>query len=190
MPRINLYNYRAQESYYKKLRVYILLVIGVIIALLLNIIIYGYLQIKIMYQQTRNSFLITNINILDNSLKPINEFNRRRQLVSGKINLIKSVDSQRDDMVAFFQQLDKIIPKRVYFTDINYQQSQVDFNGVAAGPLYIADLLDKLRESQGVFQTPILKSNSTGDGNNYNFMINASVKAFLVAETESDGSRN
>lgn len=188
MLRVNLYNYRAQEIYYKKLRIYVLLVVGVLIALFLNILIYGYLQIKIMYQQTRNSFLITNINILDNSLKPINDFNRRRQLLNSKIDLIKTVDAQRDDMVAFFQQLDKIIPKRVYFTDVRYQQSQVDFNGVAASPLYIADLLDKLRESQGVFQMPTLKSNSTGDGNTYSFMINASVKAFLVAEVESNGS--
>mgnify|MGYP003439766340 FL=1 len=187
MARVNLYNYRAQENYYKKLRIYSLLVVGVVIALLVNVMIYGYLQIKIMYQQTRNSFLITHINILDNQLKPIRDFNQRRQQISNKINLIKDIDAQRDDMVAFFQQVDKITPKRIYFTALTYQQAQVDFNGVAAGPLYIADLLDKLRESQGIFQMPVLKSNSTGDGNTYNFVISASVKPFLVAETESNG---
>lgn len=190
MLRVNLYNYRAQEVYYKKLRIYVMIVIAIFMALFLNVIIYGYLQVKIMYQQTRNSFLITNINILDNSLKPINDFNRRRQLLNNKINLIKNVDEQRDDMVAFFQHLDKIIPKRVYFVNVNYQQSQVDFSGIAASPLYIADLLDKLRESQCIFQAPILRSNSTGDGNTYNFMINANVKSFLVAEIESDGNSN
>ena len=75
MARVNLYNYRAQENYYKKLRIYLLLVVGVVIALLVNVMIYGYLQIKIMYQQTRNSFLITHINILDNQLKPMSNHN-------------------------------------------------------------------------------------------------------------------
>jgi len=188
LARVNLYNYHAQENYYKKLRIYVFLAVGVIVALLVNVIVYSYLQYKIIYQQTRNSFLITHINILDNQLKPIVDFDRRREQISNKINLIKDIDVKRDDMVAFFQQVNKITPKRVYFTTLIYQQSQVDFSGVAAGPLYIANLLDKLRESQSIFQTPVLKSNSTGDRNTYNFVISASVKPFLVAETESDGN--
>ena len=69
--RINLYNYRIKEVNFGKLRVYLFLGIGIALSLFLNFIIYSYYEVHIIYQNTRNTFLTTNINLVDVKLKPI-----------------------------------------------------------------------------------------------------------------------
>jgi type IV pilus assembly protein PilN len=181
--RINLYNYRQQEQRFRKLRIWLMVTVGVFLALLANLLIYSYFQVKILYQQTRNSFLSTSIEITNNRLKPINDFNLRVNILHKKLSLINMVENKRDDEVAFFQQLSKIIPEQVYFSQITFSGQSVSFSGVASSPLYIADFIDRLRDPNGAFIAPVLRSNTTSDNNHYNFNITANVESNLVAES-------
>ena len=156
--------------------------IGFILALLMNIFIYGYFQIKIIQQQTRNSFLQTNIDITNAQLRPINEFNEILRRVNQQVDLVNEVEVQRDDTVAFLQHLSKVTPDHIYFTLVLLSGQNVGFNGIAASPLYIADFLDRLRDPKGIFRTPVLRSNTTNDGNNYNFDITTTVESSIKAE--------
>jgi Tfp pilus assembly protein PilN len=192
LARINLYNYRNQEIYYRKLRVYAVCSMSLLIALIVNAIIFSYLELGIMRQETRNSFLQTQINIIDHQITPVKDFKKRVADIENKIKLIKAIEKKQDDAVAFIQNLSKSTPGRLYFTNIDVNTNStipvVNFKGVAASPLYIAHFLDSLRESGTIFINPILKSNDTSDQNNYNFEISAGFRPDLDAEMESYGS--
>ncbi|AUR50877.1 PilN domain-containing protein [Aquella oligotrophica] len=185
MIRINLYNYRYQQVHYKKLRLYFLITSAVILALLINIFIYVFYQVKIMYQETRNSFLNAHISMLNERLKPIKDFEARIDIINKHIELINSIENERDDMVAFFQKLNQITPQQIYFTNISWNESSVTFNGVSSSPVYLADFLDRLRAESGIFYDPVLKSNNAATGGNFNFLISSMIKENLVAESNA-----
>lgn len=188
MSRINLYNYRAKEIYFRKLRIYFLLASSVLLAIILNVIFYGYLQIEILHQQTRNSFLVTHLEILNTKLAPINEFNNKLRLLQEKVNLVNSIEQKRGYMVGVFQSIDRIVPRRVYFNSISIANNHIEFSGVAAGPVFIADFIDQLRESKNYFKYPALKTNSTNDRNIYNFAIGADIdEAAIKPELDKNG---
>lgn len=155
---------------------------GVLLALFINLIIYSYFQIKIIHQRTRNSFLQTSIDITNSRLKPINEFDDRLKVIKQQLDILKTIEDKRDDQITVFQQLSYIVPDHIYFTQINLSPNQINFNGNAASPLYIADFIDHLRDVNGIFKSPVLRSNTTTNGNVYNFNISANVESNLVAE--------
>lgn len=186
LTRINLYNYRYEELLAKKIRSYGLFSLAIIFALLINLFGYSYFYWKITYQETRNSFLKIELDSLNNKLQPVREFNSRLNDLNQKLQLINNAELRRDDLVAFFQELDKDIPGKVYLTSLKVQESNVQLAGVSASPLYIADFLQKLRDVDGAFYAPVLISNSRIDGNFYTFAINVSLKPDLVAETENN----
>lgn len=155
---------------------------GVLLALVVNMLIYSYYQVKIMQQKTRNSYLQTSIEITNNRLKPINEFDSRMRLIKQQLELLKTIEDKRDDQIALFQHLSKVTPDRIYFSQIDLSGTHVTFNGNAASPLYIADFIDRLRDHKGIFRSPILRSNNTSNGDVYSFVITAGIESNLVAE--------
>lgn len=192
MVRINLFNYRSQEAYYRKLRVFAIVGIAVLISLILNFVAFSYIEMNIMRQETRNSFLNTQIRIIDNQIAPIKDFDTRANDIKKKIDAISIIDRKRFNSVIALQQLHAIVPEKMYFTSIDVLSSSktANFRGVAAGPLYIAQFLDKLRESGGLFTNPILRTNDTKDQNAYNFEISVKLAqpTANIVEYESDGN--
>lgn len=186
--RINLYNYRSREIYYRKLRLYALAIICMLIAIIINLTAYLYIQLEIANQEARNKFLTTQISIINNQILPIRKFKAIVEDIDNKIKIIKSIDHKRDMSVAILQKLYLIIPERVSLNSMSVSRNGVDFKGTSAGPLPIAIFLDKLRESNSPFSDPILKSNDTKDQIVYNFEITAKLNLNnLNAEYESDG---
>ena len=155
---------------------------GVLLALFVNMLIYSYYQVKIMQQKTRNSYLQTSIEITNNRLKPINEFDSRMRLIKQQLELLKTIEDKRDDQIALFQHLSKVTPERIYFSQIDLSGTHITFNGIAASPLYIADFIYRLRVNKGIFRSTILRSNNNSKGDVYSFVITAGIESNLVAE--------
>lgn len=162
---------------------------SLVAALIINALVYSYIEIEIMRQETRNNFLLTQIKIIDNQIAPIKDFDRRVDSIKRRVELIHIIDTKRDDSIAVMQKLHKAIPEKIYFNNISISGGNINFKGVAAGPLYIAHFLDNLRESGSIFINPVLKSNDTKDQNSYNFEINVGINIKnLDAEFESNGN--
>jgi len=153
-------------------------------SLFINVFIYIYYQVKILYQETRNSFLNAHISMLNERLKPIHEYENRVNYIKQQMALITYVENERDDMVAFFQKINKITPTQIYFTNVTWVESTATFSGVTSSPVYLADFLDKLRLESAVFYGPVLKSNNATDAEHYSFVITSLVKENLVAESD------
>lgn len=186
--RINLYNYRSREIYYRKLRLYALAIICMLIAIIINLTAYLYIQLEIANQEARNKFLTTQISIINSQILPIRKFKATVKDIENKVKIINAIDHKRDISVAILQKLYLVIPERIYLNSMSVSRNGVDFKGTSAGPLPIAVFLDKLRESSSPFNDPILKSNDTKDQIVYNFEITANLNLNnLNVEYESNG---
>lgn len=189
--RINLYDYRSREIHYRKLRIFAITGICVFIAILINALAYMYIQTEIENQETRNKFLNTQINIINNQILPIRKYKATVEDINNKIKIIQAIDHKRDISVAILQKLYLIMPNRIYLTSMSISRNGVNFRGTSTGPLPIAVFLDKLRESDSPFSDPLLKSNDTKDQTVYNFEITANLNLNnLTAEFETNGSKN
>jgi type IV pilus assembly protein PilN len=170
------------QIYYLKLRVYLLGGIGIVIALLLNGFIFAYYQVHIIQQESRNTFLTTNLDIINKKLQPINDFNTRSSTIERQFQLLKSVEDRRDDLIGFFQNLESATPKHVYLKQLSMENGNIQLVGTAASPLYLASLLDGLRNNPDVFVAPELISNNLGTNDSYDFVISLKLKRNLVAQ--------
>lgn len=185
MTRINLFNYRALELYYRRLRVYLLCFLVIVIPLLINILIYATYQIQILFQQSRNLTLMAKLKELDKDLAPISDFNARHLLVQEQINWLNLIENRRDDTVTFFQNLGAIVPQQIYFISVEWNRDQVKFIGVSSSPLYLANFLDQLRAKNGIFINTELKTNDVVNSNGYNFEISSHIKKDLLAKHDA-----
>ncbi|RTK92850.1 MAG: hypothetical protein EKK64_11255 [Neisseriaceae bacterium] len=188
--RINLFNYHQQEINYLKLRIYVLLCVVVLFAILFNLFMYLDIQYKIEQQKSNNTFWANQQQILNKQIEPIKEFKKRAANIENKIKLIKVIEGKGDNSIAIMHELYHLTPDRVYYTNmnINFVSGNITMKGVAASPLFVAQMLDYMRESSTALYNPKLKNNLTNDQNTYNFEIEAQIdKSKLKAEIESNG---
>lgn len=94
--RINLYNYRSREIYYRKLRLYALAIICMLIAIIINLTAYLYIQLEIANQEARNKFLTTQISIINSQILPIRKFKATVKDIENKVKIINAIDHKRD----------------------------------------------------------------------------------------------
>ena len=188
--RLNLFNYHQQQLKFLKLRVYVLLGIAIFMAALFNVLSYTYVNIQIYNQTVVNKFWSNQLQLIDKQVEPIREFKKRSDEIKDKIKLIKFIDDKRDDSIALVHAIYKETPDRLYYTNVNtsLDNSTISLKGVAGGPLFIARLLDNMRESGSPFVNVSLKSNLTNDQNSYNVEIASQInKSLLKIEYESYG---
>ncbi len=188
--RINLFNYHQQEIKYLKIRTYLIFGMALLLAVIINLVMYLSIELSISEQQETNTFWTTQLHSLNKQVEPVSDFKKRISTVSNKIKLIKYIDEKRSHSIALLHIIYYDTPEKLYYTSINtsFDTNTIYMKGVAGGPLFIANLLDKMRESDSPFKNVQLKNNTTNDQNTYNFEIGATInKELLEAEFESYG---
>ncbi|MDD3265978.1 MAG: hypothetical protein PHC75_02210 [Burkholderiales bacterium] len=189
MHRLNLHNYREKIILYKQYRAYLFISVAIVIPLVMNLIFLCFLEISILKQINVNKVFKDSLNKLDVQMAPAYDFQNKLNIAKEKLEFIKTLEKNKTEMVEIIQYLDKSVPSQIYFTnlEISKKDSSVNFKGIALNPLYIAQFIDSLRESNGVFQKPLLQANSVLDDGSYAFEMSASIhNKTLKPEYESE----
>ncbi len=186
MQRMNLYNYRAEELYYAKLRLYFLFCIGIVGSLSLNLFIYLFYQFKIRAQQQLNAYLQVKIESLDQQNLPLKQFSHNLDIVIKRLDNLQQLLHRAQQSVRFFQTLNQLVPTQIYFTSIDIRSNQANFIGVSTSPLYVADFLKNLRSSADVFSSSTLISNQINQDGSNMFAIEAQLQDNLSAGTNHE----
>ena len=180
-----MYDYRAEEIHYKKLRLYLLLFFCFSLSILINIFIFSYYHIKINYQQQRNEYLLAQIDILNEKLIPIDNYREQLKLYKQQYNFFRQLENKRVKILALLQQIIKITPPHIFFTQISLaENNKLVFSGISSSPLFLMGFLTKLKENILIFDNPILKSNKRLLNGNYEFSIITNINEDLPVEIE------
>lgn len=175
--RINLYNYKRQEVLYKQYRLYLLISVVIMVPIIVNLLVFCWVEIVMSKQLVRNELLRNKIAIMKTEMKPVYDFKDKLSIINNKIEFINTIETNNTKMISLIQYLDKSVPFQIYLTSLEIfaETGYANFKGIALNPLYIAQFMDSLRASEGCFYKPILRANNVLDDGSYVFDINASI---------------
>lgn len=132
-------------------------------------------------QTSRNAYLATLIANLDEQVGQINDLQARREQLLARLQIIQGLQGNRPASVRLFDQLARVLPDGVYFTELGRRGKTLSISGVAESNHQVSRLLRRLAAA-GDLAVPVLeevKAQSAGDEGS------ASVFRLTVAQAQA-----
>lgn len=116
-------------------------------------------------QASRNAYLGTRIARLDERIRQISDLQARREQLLARLQVIQGLQGNRPASVRLFDQLARVLPEGVYFTELGRIGKTLSISGVAESNSQVSELLRSLAAA-GDLAVPVLeevKAASAGD---------------------------
>ena len=157
MANINLLPWR--DEYRREKQQEFLTVIGGVVFLA---VVCGYLWVSsinssIEDQNARNTYLKSEIAVLDKKVVEIKKLKERREQLIERMKVIQGLQGERPVIVRYFDELVKAIPEGVYFTSLVKSGDNLSVSGVAESNVRVSALMRNLDRSDW-FASPNLSS--------------------------------
>jgi len=183
MPEINLLPWREQRR--EQLRRQFLYVLGV--SVLLGLAAVGLFWLimttAIDNQRARNEYLTGQINILEQQVKEIKGLKARKEQMLERMRIIQDLQGRRPVIVRVFDELARLIPDGVFFTELKRAGDRFDLRGVAESNNRVATLMRNLDKSEW-FKEPNLSEVTANP--EYGEQANNFLLSFRLSTPESD----
>lgn len=112
---------------------------------------------QIRNQNSRNSYLKQQIEVLDREIAQIQEINTAKDAISIRMALIKQLQLSRNLTPIIFDELANIVPTGVSFSKMSRMQNQIKIIGVSESNNRLSAFMRALENSK-VFVDPVLSS--------------------------------
>ncbi len=86
---------------------------------------------RIEYQQQRNQFLTSELAVLDQKIKEIQELEKKKKNLIARMDVIQQLQVSRPEVVHLFDELARTIPDGVQIIDLTQTDKSIAINGVA-----------------------------------------------------------
>jgi type IV pilus assembly protein PilN len=185
--RINLLPHRAERR--KTLRQQFFAFSGLVAVLagLVWFVGYSYINSQIERQTEKNTFLKSEIAILDKQIEEIKKLKEETESLLARKQVIESLQANRSETVHLFNALSQQLPAGVYLRSIKQEQQKITLIGYAQSNARVSTLMHNLDESP-VLERPVLveiKAAQVGKRRMNEFTL----QIFLTRQTnESSGS--
>jgi type IV pilus assembly protein PilN len=111
---------------------------------------------RIDYQQQRNQLLTSELAVLDQKIKEIQELEKKKNNLIARMNVIQQLQVSRPEVVHLFDELGKTIPEGVQISDLTQSDRSIAINGVAQSNARVSVYMRNLDQSAW-FQEPSLQ---------------------------------
>lgn len=138
---INLLPYREARRKQRKQAFFSGLALAALVGALLVVLAYGLLQQMIGAQQQRNTFLEGEIARLDEQIKDIAMLREEIDSLTRRQNAVEALQGERNLPVHLLNELAKLAPEGVYFTELKQADKVVNLTGIAQSQERISELL-------------------------------------------------
>ncbi len=141
MATINLLPWRelAREENKKKFFVGL---IGVgVIALLLMLLVHVVMDYKINSQKQRNNFLRNQVSVLAAKLKLIQGYQKQKESLIMRMNIIQELQANRPLLVHFFDELVDALPQGIYLEKVTRIRTKIILQGFADSNTNVSSLM-------------------------------------------------
>ena len=176
MPEINLLPWREQRR--DELRRQFLLLLGAsaVIGLLVVGLFWLVMSAAIENQKSRNEYLQSEITRIEQQVKEIKDLKARKEKMLERMRIIQDLQGRRPIIVRVFDELARIIPDGVFFTELKRTGDRFDLRGVAESNNRVATLMRNINNSQWFKQPNLSEVTANPDygeqANNFQLSFN------------------
>lgn len=156
MTSINLLPWREEQREQKKLLFFIGIGIRGMTTIVIVIAIYIFLNSKINNQTERNQKIQTEIKRYERDIREIKKLKMVRAALITRMNIIQQLQENRPEIVHFFDELTKIMPKSIYLVKIVRSGESIMLIGHADTNSSVSALMHNIRKNFWV-HSPILE---------------------------------
>lgn len=147
MAKINLLPWREERRQQQTKEYYVLLALSAGLALMIFGLAYYYFDQSIKFQNTRNSFLNTEITKLDDKIVEIKKLEAQKASLIARQQVIEELQANRTQMVHLFDELVKTIPNGVFLEKITQKGTLISMEGYSQSHSRVSDYMRRLDES-------------------------------------------
>lgn len=147
MIRINLLPHREEKRKARRQQFYGLLVMVSILAGLIVFLTYSIIEGYISSQEERNSFLKSEIAVLDKQIDEIKKLKEQTQALLARKQIIESLQRDRAEAVRLLSELVKQMPEGVYLRSIKQDNTRISLAGYAQSSARVSTLMRNIEAS-------------------------------------------
>lgn len=148
MTRINLLPWREELRQEQKKQFFMMTAMTCVLALAIVGLIHFQMQAKIDYQLSRNRFLTTEIQKVDEEIKEISELQKVRRSLIERMEVIQDLQGSRPSIVHLFTEIVSTVPNGVYLETLSQTGSNLLINGEAESNARVSTYMRNLAASE------------------------------------------
>ncbi len=178
MVKINLLPWREEKRQQLTKEFYVLLGAGgIIAAAIVASIVYVYSH-NIEFQKSRNARITQEISKLDKEIEEIKNFEKERDSLLARKQVIEELQANRTQMVHLFDELVKTIPNGVFLENIKQNGNSITLEGYAQSHSRVSAYMRELAKSEW-FKSPVsleyIRADETYDTHEQKFKLLATL---------------
>ena len=180
MAKINLLPWREELRVEKKRQFVGILGLSMIVGLLVSVLVHMSFESQISAQQGRNSYLSSEISLLDTKIKEIEQLERQREELLNRMQIVQSLQQSRPLVVRLFDELVRQIPTGVYLTKFTRKGLKLALSGKSESTPRISAFMRNIEKSQWIGKPDVsgIKADNKGNVPTTNFTMSARQKGF------------
>lgn len=124
----------------------------------------------LIYQQSRNEYLLNAIAEVEEQLQEINEIEERKEALLTRMAIIRQLQSERVTLVRGMIELATTIPEGVFFSSLQRSSEGISLTGVAQSSSRISALMEQLTNTPS-FDEPELNVINVGDTQEFELWV-------------------
>lgn len=184
MTAINLLPWREEQREKKKNLFLIGLGIRCVSAIVICIAIYFVLDNMITHQEERNQLIEKEISRYERDIRAIKQLKLVRASLITRMNIIQQLQENRPEIVHFFDELTKIVPKSIYLVNIARTDDSIMLIGHSDTNSSVSALMHNIRKNFWV-HNPVLEEIEEITDKKNNIIYNQfRVKMILMPENK------
>jgi len=148
MPRINLLPWREELRNERQKNFAISAVVAILLAAAVTWSANFYMQGRVDYQNDRNQRLESEISRLDALIEEIAGLERQKDRLLARMEIIEELQRSRPDSVHLFEDLVRIVPEGVFYTDMTQVDKRIEISGVAESNARVSALMKNVEKSE------------------------------------------
>ena len=160
MARINLLPWRTERRKLREREFYMLLLASAVAGVVALFLLIGWMGARIDNQQSRNTYLQTEIKSLDAQIKEIDELDKTKSQLLTRKQIIEQLQSNRSQMVHLFDEMVKTIPDGVRLTSLKQAGDVLTLEGVAESSTRVATYMRNMENSPQMGRSDLAKIES------------------------------
>ena len=147
MAKINLLPWREELRKQNQLEFLIMLGLGAVVAIAIMAATHFTFGGMIENQKNRNSFLNSEISVLDKKIREIRELEKTKNKLISRMDVIQRLQGSRSEIVHMFDQLARTVPEGVYLTKFSQRGKSLAISGNAQSNARVSAYMHSLERS-------------------------------------------